>query len=329
MPLKMNIRTATVLIGSMLASVLPISAQDVQIVQPTTEQKRQVDDFMRTLGYPPLALFFLEKTGTDPTTWRASSNIGPVPPSALPQLIKGLESPEWTVRSMSAQMMYWLSPPAAAPAIRALVNALTDPYADVRRRAALTISQTGSVGKQAIPLLIKMLREDTVGYCRNVAAIALGGLGESDRDAINALIDGTNDPDRGVRLFAFDGLQAIGLKTAQAPSQDLLQAIPALIESLSRPDLNDRSNAAGVLGALGPKSGAAFGPLLKMAEHDEHVAPRRTAVYALGKLGIKTPDVFRVLCLAAVAKPPDQDDAELYINAVEAIQRLDPTHKCP
>lgn len=101
---------------------------------------------------------------------------------------------EWGVRQTATDSLARIG----MPALPALIEALKDPQASVRDRAAHALARMGPPASQAVPALIDAL-EDPDWRVRRSAARALGQIGPSAEAAVPALIEVIRDPasDRG------------------------------------------------------------------------------------------------------------------------------------
>jgi HEAT repeat protein len=80
-----------------------------------------------------------------------------------------------------------------AEAVPPLIEALTDPDAEVRLQATRALARMGLVGRDAVPALITALSDENK-LVRQGAARALGQMGPAAREAIPALIQALKDP---------------------------------------------------------------------------------------------------------------------------------------
>jgi HEAT repeat protein len=138
-----------------------------------------------------------------------------------------------------------------ATAIPALVHALRDPDAQMRRNAALVlINLGGGYSEEARPPL-------------------------DIRGALPALIEATRDPDSDVRAWAAHAIAEMG--PAGAP------ALPALMSLLRDPAEGPRNNSCMALGRIGPAAAVAL-PALRDALKDPSHDVRRFAQNAINRI---------------------------------------------
>lgn len=96
---------------------------------------------------------------------------------------------EWGVRQTATDSLARIGPAA----IPALIDALKDPNAEVRDRAAQALARMGPPARQAVPQLIAAL-QDPDWKVRRSAARALGQIGPDAEKAVPALIEIIRDP---------------------------------------------------------------------------------------------------------------------------------------
>lgn len=92
--------------------------------------------------------------------------------------------------------------------------------------------------KEAIPILIDMLKKDTDAGVRKAAATALGKVDPDPKEAVPALTDALEDPSVPVRLAA---IEALGILGPGAKS-----AAPSLRKIQKEKDKKQLSKAAGM-----------------------------------------------------------------------------------
>ncbi len=188
-------------------------------------------------------------------------------------------------------------------ALDALLAAAQDP--DPYVRGGIYGALGGTRDKQAIPLLVKALREEKEAWLRQTAASALYGMGLygiRDKAAVDALILALEDREAVVRRYAARALQTCGDESAVAP----------LMRCLDDPDKVVRGSAAFTLGFLGDPS---CGEALVAATYDRDGSVRSDAVRSLGWLKIREA-VPRMLEMLADS---DEKLAERLITALGEI----------
>ena len=181
--------------------------------------------------------------------------------------------------------------------VAALVTALRDSDAEVRRAAANSLGQLED--KRAVPGLIAALRDDD-GEVRQQAAWALGQL--EDRRATEPLAAALRDSNIEVRRKAAWGL-------GQLEDQS---AAPALAAALRDDDAEVRKTAAWGLGQLELRTAPAE---LIDALKDPNADVRRTAAWALSEMG----DARAVPALRQMLNDTDADARK---NAIHALGQI-------
>jgi HEAT repeat protein len=214
---------------------------------------------------------------------------------------------------------YWLRlGPAEREMVRPLAHGLRSRDPKLRRTAAESL---GGKGRAGLPALSRALRDEDAGV-RRAAAWGLLRIGVEAGLAVPALINALADGDREVREHAATALGAVGTAACAAvprlikllqtdswpgPRQRAASALGrigeagsvvlALTGALGDPDTNVRVAAAEALGLLGPAAAEAA-PELLIAVKDRRVGcegVRQYAGFALGRIGLATPDVLRAL----------------------------------
>jgi HEAT repeat protein len=156
-------------------------------------------------------------------------------------LATGAYHPDVHVRLAVIDILESLGP-AAAPAARALVRALTDPDRFVRWAAARTVGKIAPAEAElVVPGLARLLGDPDLDV-RLAAAAALERYGPAATTAIPALIGAVKAQDAEFRLSAIRALRSIGLEARPA--------IPALNAAASDPDPRVRQLAVELLGKL-------------------------------------------------------------------------------
>jgi HEAT repeat protein len=240
--------------------------------------------------------------------------------------------------------------PSAAPARRALENALRDADAGVKQNAAWALGRLGpNAGPETVASLCKVL-EDPDAAVRRDAAGALGEIGRpTAASAIGVLADCCRrDADANVRKAAIEALVNIcgpDDRTAASALRALLnhadlevargaalamgniggpQAAPAvavLKGALRGEDPAFRPLAAAALANIGPDAAPAV-PELSAALTDPEPAVRRNVALALGRIG---PEAKGAIDALARTLRPEEPDAEVRRFAAEALAHIGKT----
>lgn len=143
--------------------------------------------------------------------------------------------------------------PDAAPAVDALVEALSRSENTVRRHAAYALGKIGPAASDAIEDLEKLL-DDGDPVTRVWTVLSLVRIDPDADPHVDVLVTAMGHKDLGVRINAAGVVEFIG-ERAKA-------AVPALIERLSEREFS--RHGARALGAIGPAAASAIGPLEKL-----------------------------------------------------------------
>ncbi len=178
-----------------------------------------------------------------------------------------------------------------------LVSALRSNNSTLRNHAGSSLSQMGSGGSQAVPVLIEMLK-DVDPIARESAARTLGLFGGSAKEAVPDLIAIVNDPDFGVKTEVVRALGYIGDTQAVPVLMDVLKeqlesgteqsasyhgasttiqalgamkeaaapALPLFIEAVKSEDYSTASAALNALEVIGPSAREAVPTLIEIME---------------------------------------------------------------
>jgi len=251
--------------------------------------------------------------------------------SAVPYLVKGLESEDAVVRKLAAFALAKIGPDAkeAAEALAKAMAAEKDN--DVESKIAAAIARVGPPSPQSIPGLLEVLTKrgdyTVVAFCD--ALVAIGA------PAVPALVVALESSDRGARYRAAQALARMGPAAKAAVSAlvtrikvrdtytDLMvdealarigtPSIPALMEAAQAGDHYVQWHAGHALGQMGPE---AVGYLTAALKKDNPVL-RAVAAEALGN--IKPPARNAVPDIIAVMN--DRSD-DVRASACESLGRI-------
>lgn len=225
--------------------------------------------------------------------------LGKIGATAVPALIKMLKDGDDQVRHSAAWV---LGSKIGSPAVPALIKTLGDKKWGVRASAVEALGQIGPAAKDALPVLIKILRNgDEVECVRGEAAIAIGEI--HNTSAVPELIETLGDEKWSLRLSAAGALSKIGDTSA----------VPALIVASKDENRNVRYAAVWALGKIGDKSAV---PALIEALKEEDKNARQQAIRALGEIG----DTAALEALTCVAE--NDKDKDVRSAAEEAIKKI-------
>jgi HEAT repeat protein len=176
-------------------------------------------------------------------------------------------------------------------AVQALVAALGDEDAVLRREAVAALGRSLNLPQEAEPPLRALLRDDEVG-ARRAAAQALYGVRGLSAAAAPDLARALADPDGDVRIWAGNALNRLDER-----------AVPALLDAV--PDASEEVRRQLVVRMI--RAGPAAAPHLLKALGDQRPPVRLGAVRALRSrrvaAGLKPADVPR---LAELLRDPDE-----------------------
>jgi serine/threonine protein kinase/HEAT repeat protein/Tfp pilus assembly protein PilZ len=222
--------------------------------------------------------------------WRAAVGLwemGPTAKDAVPALTKALEDKALPVAHAAAEALRTITeereadrldpPPTTGTGpidVSSLIDALRHEDVSVREWAAVALGHLGPSAKDAVTALRAALK-NTMSGIRDWAAAALGGIGPEASDAIPDLVGALKDESRFVRAAAAAALGAMG------PSAK--DVVPDLIAAMRDENANVRWRAASALGEIGPDARAAI-PALISALEDRDVSTTDAVALALEKV---------------------------------------------
>ena len=142
----------------------------------------------------------------------------------LSEWIKMLEEPDLKAKSSAIAAISELGPEAkeATPALIETIRQVRN--GDKRMLVACNDALLG-MGKEAVPYLIDLLKDDT-WEMRRGSAWMLGKLGPEAKDAVPALTEALNDPNEVVRLKAAEALKKITGEEAESKNPDSAESAP-------------------------------------------------------------------------------------------------------
>jgi len=261
---------ATVLVVGLLplAAVRPVAGAAPETVVSLTappglpmETSPKLPAFAPVQAPAPPTAEPAREQAAEPPAEPAATQLGS---EAIDALIAALRDPDADVRRAAIIALGRLDEPRAVPG---LIDALRDESADVRRHAAAALADTGDL--RAVEPLMATL-DDASPEVRRFVAIALGELG--DRRAVPGLVALLEDSSAEVRRFAAIALGTLGD----------LQAVEPLIAAVGDASAEVRRFAIIALGDLGDRRAI---PALTRALQDESAEVRRFAALALGEMG--------------------------------------------
>jgi HEAT repeat protein len=146
-------------------------------------------------------------------------------PTSLPEIARLLPDSSVELRRFAALLLSQFGP-SAKTALPALMHALKDSDTEVRWQAAHALEEIGPDARDAVPALIENLF-DSHAEVRHGAALALGHIGPSAKEARAPLMECLMDPHYEVRYAAALAIGRIDPK--------YIEAVPALLEAMRDP----------------------------------------------------------------------------------------------
>ena len=137
-----------------------------------------------------ISTMFMESCGLgmnsvklSPTSLSEESNL-PTPALTFPELVKNISSDNMSIRLVSIYALEDYGDLAETVVPQLITSLYVDDF-DVRRASAYILGKLGYKAKSAVPALIYVLEYDDSLQAREMAAIALGKIG--DRSAVPSL----------------------------------------------------------------------------------------------------------------------------------------------
>lgn len=132
---------------------------------------------------------------------------------AIPRLIELLKSQDDQISPSACNALVKIG----SEAVRPLANLLEDESVEIRRKAVSALEQIGTDASAATPHLILALEDpDPEGDVRWYATIAIGKIGLPAREAIPSLIKRLRDEKAGIRAYASWALGKMSLEAKDA-----------------------------------------------------------------------------------------------------------------
>lgn len=172
--------------------------------------------------------------------------------------------------------------PAAAPAVRNLASALSDPSFEVQLEVLMTLGHIGPAAREAVPELVSLLKgKDIRLYAPAIDALA--AIGGDGSEAVPLLVDFLNGDDQQLATAACLAL----LKMVPPDSAELQQAIPILVAALKSQTGAVRSQAVVGLGHAGKPALPALIELVEARDSDpESAAQAAAALEVMGRAAL-------------------------------------------
>ncbi len=210
-------------------------------------------------------------SGDDDTVAAASDTLGAIGADALAGLMEALDSSQWKVRQGACQGL-------GVAALGEAVPVLLDRASDEDERDEVATRAVWALGRIGDPSVLSPLAEvlERDGGMRGCwIAELIASFGSLARPCADALLNELHRDDRPLALACASALMSIGKYEEQA--------VWTLISFLQQGDVDERIEAAMILGEYGHGARAAIASLLA-AERDENEDLRAQASIAIAKI---------------------------------------------
>ncbi|ARV58312.1 signal transduction protein [Nostocales cyanobacterium HT-58-2] len=201
--------------------------------------------------------------------------------------------------------------------IKTLIVQLWDENLEVRAYAASALGNLGNTSVEVVnALLLRLTDKDENLEVRAYAAFALGNLGNASAEVVNALLLRLTDKHSEVHLNAAFALGNLGNASAEVVNALLLQLAD------KNEDFEVHLNTALELANLGLANASTEvvnALLLPLADKNEGYLTRAFAAFALGKLGNASAEVVDALLMRLADK---HEDSWIHKNAAFALGNL-------
>ncbi|HVJ27575.1 MAG TPA: HEAT repeat domain-containing protein [Vicinamibacterales bacterium] len=228
---------------------------------------------------------------------------------SLPLLRRLLDSEHAGLHAPTFEILRRIGPPA----IPMLVSLLRHESIGIRRSAVDELIDLAPHTATIQPALRRALRDEDSTVAGD-AARALGALGTSASLSVAALADTLSHEDPYVRVYAAEALASIGPSAARATN--------ALAKALSDPTPGVRWAACEALAGIGPAAQPAVPQLIELL-NDEFLYVRIFAAGALGSIGSKALPAREAL-RAAAQDPAVRSEAEWALRRIAGVRLEEP-----
>ncbi len=216
--------------------------------------------------------------------------------NALKALLEALRDQDGMVRNRAANALGRVGQVAISP----ILEVIRTERQEARTDAAFALALMGPAGADAVPALLPVFREETVGTSTsrrtNMGHTVCFALSKIGKAAIPPLLDMLKEDNTQLRAHAAAVLGQMGARA--------VETVPTLIRLLQDPSDSVQQAALQALGAIGPGARQAI-PLLaaKLADSQQQAQQVRIAA-ALLKIEPKSQPSFERLLAAARAQDP-------------------------
>ncbi|MDP6557286.1 MAG: HEAT repeat domain-containing protein [Pirellulaceae bacterium] len=212
--------------------------------------------------------------------------------TAVPQLVKTVENGDPQQRTTALELLLEIGT-ETKEAVPILVSVSYTDVNERNRSLAERVLEQFSDRQLEVQQLIALLQRDDKAVRRLAVINALTKIGPLAKEAVPQLLDELSDEDEMIRGAVINAISQTGVDEANAE-----KAIEALIKALAprhEPGAVNRAKAANALGALGSQAKDATGSLISAYRAEESVYNKKSIVYALGRIGVKTDEVVATL----------------------------------
>lgn len=242
----------------------------------------------------------------------ALGRVGPGAATAIGDLAAVLSSDGNAGVRMAVARALGKIGPKSAGVLGVLTRALQDQDARVRETAAVTLGDMGSSAREAVDRLAAVLKEDADPAVRRHAAKALTQISPTDRMVARALQRALRSEDRELRMGTVQALAAVG--------PDAKEMAGHLVTTFRRDeDLDVRLAAARAVQAIDP-SNQVFIFALRSALRDKTPKARKLAADIIAQLGAKAVEAVPNLIKAL----KEDEETEVRMAVAQALARVAP-----
>ncbi len=246
---------------------------------------------------------------------RALQSLGRDGKDALPALLAALKDGDAEVRRQAALAVAKVTVAAGVEpqeSVKGLAALVGDDDVQVRSTAAYALEQMGPRAREAAPALLESLR-GTTGLHRRAIVKALPAVGADPKAFVPVLAEAGREDDLFLRRAVAQSLAAAGPAAKEAT--------PVLVEYLKQKDPYLREDAVKVVAAIGPGAKDAVPALAALLKEDARDAARGEVAEALGRIG---PDAGEAVpALLEVARNKGLDYSAR-IKVQNALRLIDP-----
>jgi HEAT repeat protein len=192
--------------------------------------------------------------------------LGPAARAAIPALSELLEVQDVCMDAIAALAVL------GKDAVPSLIHAMSSHDEEVRDRAALALGSLREDAAEAVPCLLRIMKDDTEDGVRISSAVALGRIRSNSPSVVPALMTALDDPNPVLRRTAVNSLRLF--------RGESVAAVPLFIRLMNDPDPGVRITAAIALPEIGKGSDGVITALINALE-DSDATVQRFVIRAL------------------------------------------------